>query len=104
VDADAVADLYDSMSKSLLVFFARRTCDGEREDRAHGDHGLDGLQSSLRESIIGSTEAANEVDGVRGPAVKAAGEGAGRPRDGAQGPKRSSARGGVSARGPVRAT
>jgi hypothetical protein len=29
VEVDAVADLYDSMSKSLLVFFARRTYDGE---------------------------------------------------------------------------
>jgi RNA polymerase sigma-70 factor, ECF subfamily len=29
VDVDAVADLYDSMSQSVLVFFARRTYDGE---------------------------------------------------------------------------
>jgi RNA polymerase sigma factor (sigma-70 family) len=29
VEVDAVADLYDSMSRSLLVFFARRTYDGE---------------------------------------------------------------------------
>ena len=29
VDVEAVADLYDSMSHSVLVFFARRTYDGE---------------------------------------------------------------------------